>query len=285
MTISARVKAAVIAAGTLTILGLAAVPAVASGAVPFTDPSSVGTLGFCDKNNQPVTSGSIHDKPFVWKAVSDSPAPAGYLSKRGKGTLYAFSPIEHVAPGDWSPFQLTGSSTYTNKTFPMTAGTYGDPPLEWQVTSFPPVWDSLVQLRLYLTDIGQQPLVTKYPTAVIKVTGSTWTLVQGNRNPECAKGTALSAELVTLPKNLRPTAPPKATGSPSPGATASSTASPSSSDATPSADPSSSDGALASSDAPTVSGAPIWLVGLLLVAATALGAAGFAFFSARRSTS
>ncbi len=281
MTISTRLKAVLTSAGVLVVLGLGAAPATAADAVPFTDPSSVGSLGFCDKDNKPVTSGSLLDKPFVWKAVSDSPAPKTHASKRGKATLYAFSPIEHVAPGDWSPYQLTGSSTYSNKSFPMTAGTYGDPPLEWQVTSFPPYWDHLVQLRLYLTDLGQQALITKYPTAVIKVNGNTWTMVAGNRSPECTKGTALSAELVTLPKNLRPTASPTPTGSAAPGSTPSSSALPSST--SDGSDPTSTDQAQASSDTANVASPPVWLIGLGLVAATALGAIGFAFFSSRRA--
>jgi hypothetical protein len=281
MPLSTRVKALVTFAGAVVVICGAAGPAVADNGVPFKDPGSIGSLGFCDKSNQPVTSGSIFDKPFVWKAVSDTPAPATHASKRGKATLYAFSPIENVAPGDWSPYQMTGSSTYTNKTYPMTAGTYGDPPLEYQVTAFPPVWDHLVQIRLTLTDLGQQALITKYPTAVIKVSGTTWTMVQGDRSPQCAKGTALSSELVTLPKNLRPTASPTPTGSAAPGSNVSSSPSPSSSDVS---DPNSTDEAQAASDTANVAGPPVWLIGLALVGATLLGAAGFAFFSSRRSS-
>ncbi len=92
-----------IAAGTL-LFGLAAsaAPATATGAVPYTDPSSSGYLGLCNQAGQQVTSGSITTAPFAWLAASSVPAKAPYNGSGRSATLYAFLPLQGFPPGDWS---------------------------------------------------------------------------------------------------------------------------------------------------------------------------------------
>src|SRR5215472_2394739 len=43
--------------------------------LPYADPNQAGWLTLCGANLKPVTSGSIDAKPFVWRVVSDVPAP------------------------------------------------------------------------------------------------------------------------------------------------------------------------------------------------------------------
>ena len=78
----ARAAATLVA---ITLAGLAAAAPFASASVtsaaskvPFTDPGIDGWLTFCNKSNQPVTSGSLYSVPFVWKAISSAKPPAGY---------------------------------------------------------------------------------------------------------------------------------------------------------------------------------------------------------------
>ena len=61
----------------------------------------------------------------------------------------------------------------------MAQATYADNPLIWPDHSMPPYWDGLYELRMFFTSPDKAPWTSSYPAAVIKVTGNTWTLVQG----------------------------------------------------------------------------------------------------------
>jgi hypothetical protein len=203
----ARISAGIIAT---LIAGVILVPAVASAdPAPFKDPNAVGLVGFCDKNNNPVTSGHVRDVPFVSKYVSDTPAPTDYAGKLQRAAIYAFSPIPYTNPGDWSGYQMTAGSSYTNLKTPMSAATFGDPPLEWQIQSFPAHMDGLVQLRMILTNVNTPPRTNKYAQAIIRVKGDSWTLVTGVSDKAlCQAGLVKSAEEVRLPASKLPTAVP-----------------------------------------------------------------------------
>ncbi|MEI6721338.1 MAG: hypothetical protein WCO67_11260 [Betaproteobacteria bacterium] len=207
-------------------------PAVAWGNdAGFKDPHAMGALGFCGKDNKPVTSGRIGDVPFVWKYVSDEAAPTAYRGAAQKAAIYAFSPLPNSNPGDWVGYQMTASSPYSNFAAPMAAATLADPPLEWQNQSFPPALGGLVQLRMILSNVDTAPRTVDYAAAVIKVTGNTWTLVSGIAKPACDAGVAKSSEELHLPPSAIPTATPSwanapATGTdPSPGSSAQPTSS------------------------------------------------------------
>ncbi len=208
-----------IAAGTLLIGTVAgAAPAMATGAVPYTDPSSSGFLGLCNQAGQQVTSGSVGAVPFAWLAASSVPAKAPYNGSGRSATLFAFLPLQGFPPGDWSGETMTAASSYSNPTVPMAAATSKDPSLGDFIEAYPPKWDGFIQLRMYL-DTTNQPAATKhYPTLDIQVTGETWHAVGGGP-VNCGAGTATSAEAVLTPTT---TAPPTtsvssnvpATGSP-----------------------------------------------------------------------
>jgi hypothetical protein len=256
-------------------------------------------LGFCDKDGNPVTSGHIRDVPFVTKYVSSTPAPKDYVGKFQKAAIYAFSPLPYTNPGDWVGYQMTASSGYTNLNAPMSLATLGDPPLEWQIQSFPPQMDGLVQFRMILSNVNTQPRTNQYSQAIIRVKGDSWTLVTGVTDKTlCQAGLAKSAEQVMLPPTKLPSAPPTwaANANSNPGQTApqdGSTTSASNS-AGPSANPSGAgsvspggavspapSAAVASSQTPAGGGLSA-LPGLLAVGAIAVAVG--AFVVGRRST-
>ncbi|MFZ2058883.1 MAG: hypothetical protein WAV54_15875 [Acidimicrobiales bacterium] len=188
-----------IALASAVTVGVFAVPstAFASGfKVPFTDPNQVGSLTLCNQHEQPITSGSLLSVPFVWRAVSSARVPAGYT----RATLYLFQPLQYVDPGDWTGYQLTDDSLFSNPAHPMAQATYADNPLIWPDQSMPPYWDGLYQLRMLFSSLDKAPWTSSYPTAVIKVTGNTWTLVQGGGS-SCTGGKAESVESFLLPKS------------------------------------------------------------------------------------
>jgi hypothetical protein len=198
---ASRARAAVtLAALTLGALSAAAPFAAASttssGAkVPFTDPNIQGWLTFCNRKDQPVTSGSLYTVPFVWKAISSAAAPAGYRNLKARATLYAYQPIQYVDPGDWAGSQLTGDTIFNNPSHPVAQATNGDLPLIGFVQSYPLHWDNYAEIRMMWTAANKSQLQTPYAAAIVRVTGSTWTLVEGGGG-SCSQGAGLSVELL-----------------------------------------------------------------------------------------
>src|SRR5262249_53547260 len=105
---------AVLVAG---VLVAGAIQTAAADTAPFKDPNAVGVIGFCNKNRQLITSGSIYDRPFVATVVSSAPAPQGY--EHGRATLYAFQPRVNSEPAFWSGKALGASSIFSNPKHPM----------------------------------------------------------------------------------------------------------------------------------------------------------------------
>ena len=172
------------------------ISAAQAATVPFTDPYSNGLLTLCGRNNQPVTSGSLLTEPFVWSAVSSSAATPGYT----RAYLTVFQPIEHVDPAAWSGNPLTVEAQFSNANHPKAQATNADNPLLYEDRQFPPRWDNLYELRMFFTAPGQSVDSTRYPIAVIRVSGYSWTLVEGGTTP-CNSGTAVSYESSVLPKS------------------------------------------------------------------------------------
>lgn len=180
-------------------LGVSVVPstAFASGfKVPFTDPYQVGSLTLCNPHEQPITSGSLLTIPFVWRAVSSVPAPAGYT----RATLYLAQPIPYLDPGDWTSQPLTDDSTFSNRAHPMAQATYADQALYGLDHAMPPYWHGLYELRMYFSAPDKEFSTAPYPAAVIKVSGYTWTLVRGG-GASCTDGKAQSMASLILPKS------------------------------------------------------------------------------------
>jgi hypothetical protein len=221
-----------------TALVLAAGLVVTGGGVaraaeplPYTDGRAVGFLGLCDRDGNTVTGGSIHDKPFVWRAVTSVPAAAPYDAPGGTATLLGFQPREHIGPGQWSGELLTASARYSNTKYPMAQATDRDFTLADFLGDYPATWDGYVQLRVYLGAPDQPPQSITYSATDIKVTGDTWKVVRGGAVP-CTKGDAVSLEAVLPASNTAGlvkglASPSPTTGSKGPAASASSSAVPS----------------------------------------------------------
>lgn len=171
--------------------------ATAATTVPFTDQNAVGAIGFCNAQNQPVTSGSLLTEPFVWKAVSTVAAPAGYT----EASLDLFQPIQHVDPSDWTGSALTGVATFNNPQHPASQAITIDPPLFVFKQSLPPYWDGLYQVRMFFTSPLKPQVTSPYPAAVIQVQGNSWTLISGGK-VDCNSSSAVSKLVSELPKKV-----------------------------------------------------------------------------------
>jgi hypothetical protein len=257
---------------------------------PYEDPNPIGSLTLCNEDLEPITEGSTLDRPFVWRAVSDTAAPAPYGNRGRRAVLYYFQPRENVNPLEWSSEILTGAATYEDPEAPIAQATPIDYPLASAVRNFPPRWDGYAQLRMYFTTegVGQS---ADYASADIRVEGDTWTLVRGG-DADCDAGKAVSIEksLPDYDKRLRQAQngtdliskelglkPDATSGDDGDGST-----SPSGSDGTDDETPAALGASEAGSD-PASDGGP-WLWVALLVAALVLaGVGGAAFWMNRKS--
>ena len=183
--------------------------------MPYSDPNATGVLGLCDKAGHSIDHGSIHDVPFVWRAVSSTPAPSPYDKDGRTGTLLAFQPRPGVDPGQWSGDLLTASGHYASAAHPMAQSTDRDEPLSDFLTSYPTKVDGLIQLRLYLGAPGEPPYTLKYAATDIRVTGDTWAVVRGGSVACGSSNAAVSLESILPPVTPTPTASRPATASPS----------------------------------------------------------------------
>jgi hypothetical protein len=161
--------------------------------VPYTDTRSSGTLTLCGADGKPVTSGSTGRAPFAARAVGATAVHGPAAAAGRSATLYAYQPRPGTGSQEWSGQQLTAASTYTNAKHPMAAATTKDIPLQDFLTAFPPQWNGLVQLRLYLT-APQVGVGDTYDTVNVKVDGSSWKVVGNAGTASCTAGSATSAE-------------------------------------------------------------------------------------------
>jgi hypothetical protein len=271
--LSMRLAAVLVTAATALSTGGGSA-AYASGAVPWTDTAVTGAIGLCDSSGHAIEGGNVNTTPFVWRAVSSTAAPSPYNAAGRTATLYAFQPRQGVAPGDWSGDMLTSSTRYTNPAHPMTEATGGDLSLAGFIGEFPPAWNGLLQLRMYLSAPNQPADSLSYPATTIKVTGSTWSVVNGGTGP-CTAGSAESIESIVLPKKdtkVHHTAGPTAPATTGPSAAA--TKQPAAAGPSPAAssDTGSLDAASTSSDSGSSTN-PLEIVIIAVLAAAAGGAA------------
>jgi hypothetical protein len=195
-------KAVMFAAATVVAMSMSTPSAVASSSsVPFNDASIHGTLTFCSRTGQPMTSGSLTTAPFAWKTVSSVPAPAGYQNQDSRATLYAYQPIQFVDPGDWSGEQLTGSSSYTNVDHPVDQATNADQPLLGFTQAYPAHWQGLIEIRMFFSRVNYPAYTTTYPAAILRISANSWTMVQGGGS-SCGLGQGKSDESKLLPKKV-----------------------------------------------------------------------------------
>jgi hypothetical protein len=161
--------------------------------LPYTDPDQAGWLTLCNVALKPITHGLITAKPFIWRVVSNVPATKGFFVKGAKAVLFAYQPRPYTPAGAWSGTQMSSSSLYTNPNYPMVQSTPLDLPLTQMTVAFPPIWDHLIELRVYLGAPGIPEDTIGYGAADLQVIGDTWTLVAGGHS-SCTDGSAVSEE-------------------------------------------------------------------------------------------
>jgi hypothetical protein len=146
--------------------------------IPYEDKGSQGRLAFYDAGGRRITSGNIDDKPFAHFAVSTEKAPPPYDKPGRKAALLAFQPRQGIDPAKWGGDFLTGSTSYVDAGHPTASGTGEDISLANFIAEYPPQWDGLIQLRMYLGAPQQPGLTEHYAAAEIRVKDKTWTLVR-----------------------------------------------------------------------------------------------------------
>jgi len=172
---------------------------LASSHLPYTDPGQAGLLTLCGPDNKPITHGNINTKPFVWRAVGNVAAPKAYRVKNAVAQMFAYQPRPYTPAEAWSGLPIVAGSVYSNPDHPMIQSTPIDEPLSWFTKFFPPVWDHLEELRLYLGAPGTQEDTLGFAAADLVINGNTWTMVQGGTSG-CTSGKAVSREVtVHLP--------------------------------------------------------------------------------------
>lgn len=263
----------------LLLSALAVAAPAAADAVPYTDPSAVGSITLCNTLGQPMTHGNIHVKPFAWRAVGSAAAPSGYAGHGRTAALYGYQPMNQVDPSQWNGEFLTAGATYSNPARPMAAASPADPSLADLLGDYPPRWNGLIQLRMFVGAPGQPTLTSRYNAATLQISGDTWTLLAGGQDG-CASGTSKSSELIVRSVASLPTPAPNATtdapagrathgtgstAKPGQGTTSSTTSGSASSPAASTSGVAGSAGASKSSSGG--SSAVPWLVGALVVVA------------------
>ncbi len=156
-----------------------------------------GYVGLCDKQGQNVTSGSVYDKPFIWRAVGSVAAPVPFNASSRKATLYAFQPRPGVDASEWSGTTMTAASPYSNPSVPMAQANHRDLGLSDYLNDYPAEVNGIVELRL-LYSSADTGFSTSYAASFIQVHGTTWTLIKGGK-VNCTAGRATSPE-AKLPK-------------------------------------------------------------------------------------
>jgi hypothetical protein len=263
-----------------SVVGVGTTSAMAASSAPYKDPRATSPLALCGKDGKQVTSGSTADKPFVWRAVSASKAPAPYNKKGRTATLFAYQPRPQVDAAEWSGDLMTASAKYTDASHPMAAATDLDEPLTTFLGEYPTKVDGFVQLRLYLGAPNEPALTLQYAAANIQVSQGRWHLVGTRPQVSCTSGTAVSLEAIL------PTPAPSASAAakPSSGTTSTTSARPAPSvtaDSTATAAAESGVDAAAGSGR-VADGGNGWRISAFVAALAVLAVGGVAWWSMQR---
>ena len=165
-----------------------------SGAAPYDDPQSAGAITLCSADGNPVTEGSVDDRPFAAGALGETGLPSDLDPTGAVATLYAYQPREGVSPSEFSGAAITAAGLQADPARPAVVV----PEVAWSigdfVTAYPADFDGSVQLRLYLGTpaagtLSDQP----YDTADLRVDGDRWELVGGG-SASCAEATQTTEE-------------------------------------------------------------------------------------------
>jgi hypothetical protein len=223
-SVAAMAVGAIASGGLLT--GLAS-GAHASASPPWEpDPSSVGGLVFYNSAGHVITGGSTTESPLAAYVEGSATVRSG----DNVATLFGFLPVKGQKPTQWTGEALSGSTTYPNSsapkplksaTLPVVSGANGDLTVAELASDLPNTdttsdgYAHIYQLRL-LTSKPQEGVSTKYDSADIEISGSTWSVVY-TKAPTKATTTKLTAKpsksvvygaKVTLSATVTPAAAP-----------------------------------------------------------------------------
>lgn len=163
------------------------------------DPAAHGYVALCGVDGRPMTGGNIHDKPFIWSAISSRPAPSEAQGAGEVATLYVYQLRPGTAPYDWNGDEITSTSPYSTPRHPATQATPADYALAFVTKDYPPMDHGLYQLRMYFGNRQNPAYPDKYAASFIRVTGNRWSVVQGG-TLDCHAGKAVSPEVRILGK-------------------------------------------------------------------------------------
>ena len=208
-----RLVTTVMVSATLAAGSLPAGASTSSTTVPYIDANATGYIGLCNAAGQQITSGSVNDTPFAWRAVSSVAAPAPYNNAWRTAILMAYQPQNGLLPSEWSGEQMTSSSRYSNPRFPMAAATSSDSSLATFIADFPPRWNGLIQLRLFLGTKNAPAYSLKYSSLDLQVRSQRWYALERGR-VNCHSGTSTSIETILLPTSTTSTTSPTTTSTP-----------------------------------------------------------------------
>jgi hypothetical protein len=176
------------------------------------DPNSVGGLVFYNSAGTAITGGNLTDAPIAAYIQGTH----GIRGGDTKATLYGYLPKVGIAPGAWSGELLGGPSVYPNagaptplagSALPLETGAGIDLSVGDLASDFPNTdttndgYAGLYQLRLLTTQAGQ-PANTKYDSADILITGSTWSVFY-SPGPVTKTTTSLSVSPTTADHGRR----------------------------------------------------------------------------------
>jgi hypothetical protein len=197
------VALATVATGALA-LGWAG-SAAAAGTPPWEpDPGSVGALIFYNASGQQITGGNITDSPLAAYVQGADTIRAGDST----ATLFGYLPVAGETPAEWSGEAISASTTFpkpsapsalASSSLPLVTGASGDETVSQLEADFPNTdtsndgYAGMYQLRVK-TSGPDESATTKYDSADIEITGSTWSVVYPA--PTLA---ATTTSLVTVP--------------------------------------------------------------------------------------
>ncbi len=158
---------------------------------PDANGATQGTISFYDASGQQITTGPIAEGPAYAVADTDAGRAGDTLA-----SLYAATPAEGVAPGDWSSLLLAAPLKYSptpslpgdlsDTTTAVVAAPFGawmDPddgyPAIFPNTNTTAEWQNLYQLRILTSGVGQAIESSRFSSATIAVDvdAGTWTQV------------------------------------------------------------------------------------------------------------
>jgi len=229
-TVAAGLGSALLASTALAVAVGVAGSAAAAGSPPWepvANPPEVGGLIFYNSAGQQITGGSTTASPLAAYVQGTTPVQAGDTT----ATLFARTPVNGVAPGQWGGEELSGSTSYPNVSapaalassgLPLVTGAATDEDLAVYQEDFPnndtssDGYAGIFVLRL-VTSAPGQGLTTSYDSADIQITGTTWSVVYPTPTLKATTtklvatpaSPQLSGTAVHLTATVSPTAPGK----------------------------------------------------------------------------